>query len=65
MPEVVKVVEVEKVQPPPEMSYRKKKFVNKYPSLKQDLEEYKLKYDHPEPTETEGASSESDAEDSI
>ena len=38
---------------PPELSKRAKKYIKKYPSLGLDLEEYKLKYDNPTPTQTE------------
>ena len=54
---------------PPEMSRKKKRFINKYPSLKLDLEEFALKYDEPTPTVTEESEkqedSESDGEDNI
>jgi hypothetical protein len=45
---------------PPELSKRAKKYIKKWPSLGLDLEEYKLKYDHSTPTQTE----ESDKDDS-
>ena len=51
---------------PPELSKRAKRYINKWPSLGLDLKEYKLKYDHPTPIQTEESDkNESDDENSI
>lgn len=46
--------------PVPVMSERTKKFIEKYPSLKVDFEEFKLKYDHPESGNTTEAERDGD-----